>query len=78
MAQGQRGGCEDGGRRSGIALTGQDVENDIGGVDAVGERLGTGGLDRRQPVGQHRGEVSVVRTIDTDRVYLEERIWRIC
>ena len=22
--------------------------------------------------------VSVVRTIDTDRVYLEERIWRIC
>jgi hypothetical protein len=25
-------------------------------MDAVGKRLGAGGLDRRQPVGQHRGE----------------------
>ena len=40
MVQGQRRGGEDGGRRSGIALAGQDVENDIGGVDAVVQRLG--------------------------------------
>ena len=26
----------------------------------------------------HLALLSVVRTIDTDRVYLEERIWRIC
>ena len=25
-------------------------------MDALGERLGAGGLDRRQPVGEHRGE----------------------
>ena len=41
----------------GSRLAGQDVENDIGRVDAVGraprcKRF----LDRRQPVGQHRGE----------------------
>ena len=56
MAQGQRGGREDGGRRAGIALADQDVENDVGGVDAVGDRFGAGRLDRRQPVGEHRGE----------------------
>ena len=35
------------GRRAGITLAGKDVENDIGGVDAVGDRLGTSRLDRR-------------------------------
>src|SRR5260370_1359956 len=39
-----------------MGRAGQDVEKDVGGVDAVGARLGTGGLDRRQPVGEHRGE----------------------
>jgi hypothetical protein len=56
MAQGQRGRGEDRGRRTGVALAGQDVEDDIGGMDAVGDRLGTGGLDGRQPVGEHRRE----------------------
>jgi len=50
MAQCQRGRREDGDRRAGIALTGEDVENDIGGMNAVGDRLGTGSLDRRQPL----------------------------
>ena len=34
----------------------QDVEHDIGGMDAVTERFGTGGLNCRQSVGQHRVE----------------------
>ena len=34
------------GRRAGITLAGKDVEN-IGGVDAVGDRLGASRLDRR-------------------------------
>jgi hypothetical protein len=29
----------------------KDVEDDIGGVDAVGDRLGAGGLDRRPRYG---------------------------
>ena len=50
------------GRREGvggparIALPGEDVEDDVGGVDTLGDRLGASGLDRRQPVGEHRGE----------------------
>ena len=56
MAQRQRGRREDRGWRAGIALAGQDVEDDISGVDALGDRLGAGRLDRRQPVGEHRGE----------------------
>ena len=56
MAQCQRGRREDGDRRAGIALAGQDVENDIGGVDAVVDRFGAGGLDCRQPIGEHRGQ----------------------
>jgi hypothetical protein len=44
MAQGQRCRGEDRGRRTGVALAGQDVEDDIGGVDAMGDRLGAGGL----------------------------------
>jgi len=35
MAQGQRGRREDGDRRAGIALAGEDVEDDVGGVDAL-------------------------------------------
>ncbi len=56
MAQCQRGRREDGGRRARITLAGKDVEDDVGGVDAVSDRFGAGGLDRRQPVGEHRGE----------------------
>ena len=56
MAQRQGRRREDGDRRTGIALAGQDVEDDIGGMDTVADSLGTGRLDRRQPVGEHRGE----------------------
>jgi hypothetical protein len=54
----QRESCrrEDCCGRTGITLAGEDVENDIGGMDAVGDRFGTSCLDRRQPVGEHRGE----------------------
>src|SRR5271169_411240 len=34
----------------------RDVEDDIGGMDTVGDRFGACGLDRRQSVGEHRGE----------------------
>ena len=40
----------------GLTLPSQDVENDIGGMDALGDRLGTGRLDGRQTVGQNRVE----------------------
>jgi hypothetical protein len=42
MAQSERGRRDDGDRRAGIALAGENVEDDVGGVDAVGERFGTG------------------------------------
>src|SRR6478736_2330859 len=56
LTQGQCGRGEDRGRWTGIALASQNVENDIGGMDAVGERLGAGSLDGGQAVGQHRVE----------------------
>jgi hypothetical protein len=37
-------------------LAGQDVENDIGGMNAVSERLGAGRFDRRQTIRQYRVE----------------------
>ena len=51
MAQRQCGGRHDVGPWGGFALPGQDVEHDIGGMDAVTERFGTGGFDRRQTIG---------------------------
>jgi hypothetical protein len=56
MAQRQGSRREDRGRWGGITLAGKDVQDDVGGVDTVGDRLGAGGLDRQQPVGEHRGE----------------------
>ena len=56
MAQRQRGRRKDRGGRAGIALASEDVENDIGGVDAVSDRFGAGDFNRRQPVGEHRDE----------------------
>ena len=51
MAQCQRSRCEDVGRRRRITLAGQDVEHDIGGMNAVRDRLGAGCFDGRQAVG---------------------------
>ena len=42
--------------RTGITVTRQNVENDVGGMDALAQRLGAGGLDRRQPVVEYRRE----------------------
>ena len=56
MPQPQRLGGHDRRRRSGLAPPGEDVEDDVGGVDAFAQRLGAGGLDRRQAVAQHGGE----------------------
>jgi hypothetical protein len=39
VAQRQCSRREDRGRRAGIALAGQDVEDDVGGVDAVSGRV---------------------------------------
>ena len=35
-------------RRSGIALTREDVDDDVGRMDALGQRLKAGGLHRKQ------------------------------
>ena len=36
-------------RRRRLTATGEDVQDDIGGMNALGRRLGTGGLDRLEP-----------------------------
>ena len=56
MAQCQRSGGEDVGWRRRITLAGQDIENDIGRMDAVSNCLGAGCFDCRQAVGQNRVE----------------------
>ena len=56
MAQCQRSRGEDVGWRRRITLAGQDVEHDIGGMNAVSDRLGAGCFDGRQAVGQNRVE----------------------
>ncbi len=46
--QGVRGHDRD--RRGVLALTGEDVEDDVGGVDAFAQRLRAGRFDRAEPV----------------------------
>jgi len=41
-------------RRRRVALSRQDVENDVGGMDALGERLRAGGLHRRRDCQEFR------------------------
>jgi transposase len=56
MAKRQCGRCHDVGWWCRLSLSSQDVEHDIGGMDAVSDRLSAGGLDCWQSVGQHRIE----------------------
>ncbi len=56
MAQAKGIGRHDGDRSGRLATPGQDVENDVGGMDALLQGLGAGGFDRRQAVAQHRGQ----------------------
>lgn len=56
MDEPQRLGRGDGQRRHWLALTSQDVEHDVAADRAASERLGTGGLDRIQPIGRHRAQ----------------------
>src|ERR1700685_2936990 len=56
MAQRKCSRRHDVGWWGGLTLPSQDVENDIGGMGTVGDRLGTGRLDGRQTVGQNRVE----------------------
>jgi len=63
MAQCQRSRGEDVGRRRRITLAGQDVEHDIGGMNAVSDRLGAGCFDGRQAVGQNALRMSDHLTI---------------
>ncbi len=52
--QGVRGhDCD---RRGVFALTGEDVEDDVGGVDALAQSLGAGGFDGPEPVAEDGGE----------------------
>jgi hypothetical protein len=47
MAQRQRSRRKNRGWGAWIALAGQNVEDDVGGMDALGDRFGAGCLDRR-------------------------------
>jgi hypothetical protein len=59
--------------RPGVAVPRQDIEDDVGRMDAAGERFGTGRLDSGQAVGQHRRQhldhlpVAVVRAFSLRR-----------
>jgi hypothetical protein len=82
VAQRQRSRRHDGGGRIGIALAGQNVEDDVGGVDVLRGCLGTGRLDRRQPVGDHGGEdvdhlpiaVAGAGELASDALHLPDRL----
>ena len=50
MPQPQRLGGHDRRRRAGVAPPGEDVENDVGRVDALLQRLGAGGFSARRIV----------------------------
>ena len=56
MKQTQRGWSCDRLQGARIALARQNVEDDIGRMDALGKRLNASRLNRRQSVGEHRGE----------------------
>jgi hypothetical protein len=56
MQKRQRGRRRDVGRRSGLTLTSQDVEHDIGVMNPVTERYSTSGLNCLKAVGRHRIE----------------------
>lgn len=56
MDKAQGGRCEKQWRWSWITAARQDVQDDVGRVDALSEGLGAGGIDRRKPFGQNRGE----------------------
>lgn len=56
MAQCQRRRGKDVGWRRRITPAGEDVEHDIGGMDAMGNCLGAGRLDGWQAVSQNRVE----------------------
>ena len=53
MSQRQGGGGKDRGWWTGIALASQNVEDDVGGMNAVGDCLGAGSFDCGQAVGQN-------------------------
>src|SRR5271165_2375126 len=56
MEQTQRGRRLDWLQWPWVALASQNVEDDVGGMDALGERLNASRLNRGQSVGEHRGE----------------------
>jgi hypothetical protein len=56
MPERQCGRRQDVGRGSGLALPSQDVEHDIGGMNAVTERFSTGGFPQPGVRGQHCAE----------------------
>jgi hypothetical protein len=69
VSQPQRVRGQDGRRWPRIAAPRQNVEDDIGGMDAVGERFGAGRLHRGKAVSQHRRQdldhlpIAVVRAL---------------
>jgi len=56
VAEAQSVGCQDCRRRSRIALTREDVDDDVGRMDALRQCLEAGRLHRGQPIGEHGGE----------------------
>jgi len=56
MAQLQRFGGGNHGRQRRLAPPSEDVEDDIGGMDALSQGLSAGGFDGGQAVAEHSGE----------------------
>ena len=56
MSELQRVRSEDRRHGSRIAAAREDVEDDVGRMNAFADRLGASGFDRRQSIGEHGGE----------------------
>lgn len=56
MGQAQRGWCGQQGRWRGVALSGENVDDDRRGMDAVIEHFTAGGLDSLKAVFRHAGQ----------------------
>ena len=60
MSEMEIGRRHDGRGRPGIAPARQNVENDVGGMDALAQRLGAGGLDFGQTIDQDSREIFTI------------------
>ena len=81
MGQAQRGWCEQQGRWRGVALAGEDVDDDRRGMDAVIERFLAGSLNGCEAIGGNASEygdhlpITIIDTLQS-LAHLLHRGWQ--